>query len=169
MPERGTKTLTVPFVWATFGIFSARTKWFPVGHDWWPWTELCNITMTRRQSNSYWSGGISAQPAPKNSECKNPLEVFSPRFGINVASSSLIIFQRAKLSARSITHLYRGKWWTFWRKNSAGISQTEVLFLHENARAHREFATQKKLAYLAFEYLDHPPYSNVVYRKRGKN
>jgi len=77
-----------------------------------------------------------------------------------VASSSLIIFQRAKLSARSITHLYRGNSWTFWRKNSAGISQTKVLFLHENARAQREFATQKKLAYLGFEYLDHPPYSN---------
>ena len=27
-----------------------------------------------------WSGGIAAHPAPKNSECKNPLEKFSPRF-----------------------------------------------------------------------------------------
>jgi len=45
-------------------------------------------------------------PAPKNSECKNPLENFSPRiFGIKTASSSLIIFQRVKLSTRSITHL----------------------------------------------------------------
>jgi len=33
------------------------------------------------------------------------------------------------------------------------------LFLHENALAHRAFATQKKLAYLCFQYLDHPPYS----------
>ena len=32
------------------------------------------ITMTRRQSNSEWSGGIAAHPTPKNSECKNPLE-----------------------------------------------------------------------------------------------
>ena len=39
-------------------------------------------------------------------ECKNPLEKFSPRFfGIKKASSSLIIFQRAKLSTRSIAHL----------------------------------------------------------------
>jgi len=36
--------------------------------------------MTRRQSNNLWSGGIAAQPAPKNSECKNPLEKFSFRF-----------------------------------------------------------------------------------------
>ena len=32
-----------------------------------------------------------------------------------------------------------------------------VLFLHENAPAHRELATQKKLAYLGFQCLDHPP------------
>ena len=34
-----------------------------------------------------------------------------------------------------------------------------VLFLHENAPGHRALATQKKLAYLGFQYLDHPPYS----------
>jgi len=34
-----------------------------------------------------------------------------------------------------------------------------VLFLHDNAPAHRTLATQKKLAYLGFPYLDHPPYS----------
>jgi len=34
-----------------------------------------------------------------------------------------------------------------------------VLFLHDNAPAHRTLATQKKLAYLGFQYLDHPPYS----------
>jgi len=34
--------------------------------------------MTRRQSKNHWSGGIAAHPAPKNSECKNSLEKFSP-------------------------------------------------------------------------------------------
>ena len=34
-----------------------------------------------------------------------------------------------------------------------------VLFLHDNAPAHRALATQKKLAYLGFQCLDHPPYS----------
>jgi len=88
--------------------------------DWWPWTKPGYITMTRRQSNNQWS--IAAHPAPKNSECKNPLEKFSPRFfGIKTASSSLVIFQRAKLSTQSITQLC---WcnWTFWRKNAAGRS-----------------------------------------------
>jgi histone-lysine N-methyltransferase SETMAR len=34
-----------------------------------------------------------------------------------------------------------------------------VFFLRDNAPAHRVLATQKKLAYLGFKCLDHPPYS----------
>jgi hypothetical protein len=34
-----------------------------------------------------------------------------------------------------------------------------VLFLHDNAPAHRALATQKKLACLGFQCLDHTPYS----------
>jgi len=34
-----------------------------------------------------------------------------------------------------------------------------VLFLHDNAPAHRALATQKKMAYLGFQCPDHPPYS----------
>jgi len=34
-----------------------------------------------------------------------------------------------------------------------------VLFLYDNAPAHRALATQKKLAYLGFQRLDHRPYS----------
>jgi len=80
---------------SNFEIFSAQSEWFPVGRDWWPWTKPGYITMARRQSNNQWSGGIAAHPAPKNSECKNPLEKFSPRFfRIKTAFSSLIIFKR---------------------------------------------------------------------------
>jgi len=91
--------------------------------DWWPWTKLGYITMTRRYSNNQWSRGIAAHPAPKISECKNPLEKFSPRFfGIKTASSSLIIFQPAKLPTRSITHLCWCNSRIFWRKNAARSS-----------------------------------------------
>jgi len=34
-----------------------------------------------------------------------------------------------------------------------------VLFLRDNAPVHRALATQKKLAYLGFQCVDHPPYS----------
>ena len=103
----------------------------------------------------------SIYPAPKNSECKNPLENFSPRFfGIKTASSSLIIFQRAKISTRSINHLWWCNWRTFWRqKRRRGKVTKVVFFLHDNAPTYRALATQKKLAYLSFQCLDHAPYS----------
>ena len=91
--------------------------------DLWQWTKPSCITMTRRPSNNQWSGGIAAHPAPNYSTYKNPLEKFSPRFfGIKKASSSLIIFQKAKLSTRSVTHLCWCNWRTFWRKIAAGSS-----------------------------------------------
>ena len=31
--------------------------------------------------------------------------------------------------------------------------------MHDNASVHRALATQKKLVYLGFQYLDHSPYS----------
>ena len=34
--------------------------------------------------------------------------------------------------------------------------------MHDNDPAHRALATQKKLAYLGFQCLDHPPYSPDV-------
>ena len=82
--------------------------------------EICNLLT---QSNNQWSGGIAAHSAPKNSECKTPMGKFSPRlFGIKTAFSSLIIFQRAKISTRSISQLCWNNWRTFWRKNAAEIS-----------------------------------------------
>ena len=117
--------------------------------------------MTRRQSNGQWSGGIAVHPAPKKSECKNPFEKFSPRFfGIKTASSSLIIFQRAKLLTRSIIHLCWCNWRTYWGKNAGRGKVTKgILFVHDNAPAHQALASQKKLAYLDFQLLDHPSYS----------
>jgi len=47
-------------IWNFFGaiqIISCR--------DWWPWTKPGYITMTRKQSNNQWSGGITAHSGPK--------------------------------------------------------------------------------------------------------
>jgi len=41
----------------------------------------------------------------------------------------------------------------------SGKATKRVLFLHDSAPTHRALATQKKLAYLGFQCLDHPPYS----------
>jgi len=60
--------------------------------------------MTRNQSNNQWNDGIAAHPAPKKFRVqKSAGKVLAPIFiGIKTASSSLIIFQKAKLSTRSI-------------------------------------------------------------------
>jgi len=94
--------------------------------DWWPWTKPGYITMSRRQSNNQWSGGKSFHPAPKNSECKNPLEKFSPRFfGIKTASSSLTSkgpnYQCRVLliSAGAIEGHFEGK--TPWKGHQGGL------------------------------------------------
>ena len=44
------------------------------------------------------------------------------------------------------------------KEKRRGKFKKVVLFLHDNAPAHRALASQKKLAYLSFQYLDHTPY-----------
>jgi len=113
--------------------------------------------MTRRQSNSQCSGGIATHPVPKNSMSKNPLENFSPRFfGIKTAPSSLIIFQRAKLSTWSITRLCCCSWRIFCRKTRRERHQV-CLVLARQCPGSPGSATQKKMG---FQCLDHPPYSS---------
>ena len=47
----------------------------------------------------------------------------------------------------------------FLKEKRLGKVTKGVLFLHVNALAQRALATQKKLAYLGFQCLDHPPCS----------
>ena len=49
--------------------------------------------------------------------------------------------------------------WDILKEKRRGKFTKEVLFLQDNAPAHRALATQKKLTCLGFQYLDHPPYS----------
>ena len=45
------------------------------------------------------------------------------------------------------------------KEKRRGKVSKRVLFLHDNASAYWALATQKKLAYLGFQRLDHLPYS----------
>ena len=94
MPERGSKTSTVPIVWATFGILSARSKRFPVAigdhgrnlvislwHG-----DKAYIAMTRRQSKYRYDTETKQKSVewrhngstrPKKFRVHNPLEKFS--------------------------------------------------------------------------------------------
>ena len=98
--------------------------------------------MTRRQSINQWNSSITAHPAPKNSECKNPLEKFSPRIlqTINAEYYSSLLVQMKDILKE---------------KCRRKVTKSD-LFLHDNAPAHRALATQKKLAYLDFQGLESP-------------
>jgi len=56
------------------------------------------------------------------------------------------------ISAGAIEGQFKGK--MLWEVHERGFS-----FLHDNAPAHQALSTQKKLAYLGFQCLGHPPYS----------
>jgi len=95
-------------------MISCRVRLLTMDETW-----LYHYDPETKQQWSEWRH--SSSPRPKNPECKNPLEELSPRFfGIKTASPSFIIFQRAKLSTRSITYLCWCNWRKFWRKNTAG-------------------------------------------------
>ena len=124
MPERGSKTSTVPVVWANLEFFRSDPNDFLSRLVIMEETWLYHFDPETKQQSVEW--GHSSSHCPKISECKNPLEKFSPRFfGIKTASSSFIVFQRAKMSKRSITHLCWCSWRTFWKKNAAGNSPRE--------------------------------------------
>jgi len=114
--------------------------------------------MTQRQNNNQWSGSIAAHPAPKNSECKISWKSFHLDFfgsrrhppdylpkgqTINVEYYSSLLVQLKDILKEKLQ----------------GKVIKRVLFLHDNAPAHWALAIQKKLAYLGFQCLDHPPYS----------
>ena len=127
--------------------------------NWWPWTKPGYITMTRRQNSNQMSGGIEAHPTPKNSDAKIGWKISrldflgSRRHSPHWYSSKGPNCQRGVLftSAGAIEELLKEKY--------CGKFTKMALFSHDNAPAHRAIATQKKLAYLGFKYLDHPPYS----------
>jgi len=118
--------------------------------------------MTRRKSNNQWSGGIAVHPAPKKSECKNPLEKFSPGF-FGDQDGILFIDYLPKgqtINAEYYPSLLVQLKYIFKEKcRPREGHQGGVLFLHDNAPAHRALVTRKKMAYLGFQCLDHPPSS----------
>jgi hypothetical protein len=124
------------------------------------------ITMTRRQSNNQWSGVIATHPAPKKLLVENSAGKFlASIFGSDQDVILLTDYHPKDQTIKAECYSYLPVQLRDILKEkcrAAAISQREVFFLHENAPAHRELATQKKLAYLVSQCLDHPPYSPVV-------
>jgi len=116
--------------------------------------------MTRRQSNNQWSGGIATHPAPNNSECKNPLLSSRLDFLRSRRHPPQINFQSASQTINAEYYsslLVQLK--NILKEKHRGKFTKVVLFSHDNALTQRALATQKKMAYLGFQFLVHPPYS----------
>jgi len=114
--------------------------------------------MTRRQNNSQWSTGIAAHPAPKNPSAKirwkssrldflgsrrHPPHYLPKGQTINAGYYSSLLVQ--------LKHILKEK--------RRGKITKRVLFFHDHVPAPWKLATQKKLAYLGSQCLDHPPCS----------
>ena len=116
--------------------------------------------MTRRQSKNQWIGGKAAHPAPKipsakirwkflasvfwDQDCILLIDYLPKGQTINAEYySSLLVQLKDILKEKRLGKVTKG-----------------VLFLHDNVPANRALATQKKLAYLGFQCLDHLPYSS---------
>ena len=80
-------------------------------------------------------------------------------FGIKTASSSFIIFQRSNYQRGVLLISCWCNWRTFWRKKAAGRSPRLSCSCTTMPRLTGALATQKKLAYLGYQCLDHPPCS----------
>jgi len=117
--------------------------------------------MTCRQSNNQWSGSISASPAP-------PQKIMSAKSAGKVLASIFwdqdsILLIDYLLKGQTINAEYYSSLLVQMKdilKEKRPRKVTKgVLFLLDNAPAHQALATKKKLAYLGFQCLDHPPYS----------
>ena len=115
--------------------------------------------MTRGQGNNQWSGGI---------RLTSPQVFHVQKF----AGKVLTLICWAHDGILLIDYLPRGQtidaeYYLFQllhlkdilKEKLRGKFTKVVLFLHENIPARRALATQKKLAYLGFQCIDHPRYS----------
>ena len=89
---------------------------------------------------------------------KNPLVNFSPLFFGIMMSSSLYLLKDQTINAEYYSSPLVQLMDILKDKRRGKITKG-VLFLHDNALAHRALATQKQLANLGFQCLDHSPYS----------
>jgi len=112
---------------------------------------------TKQQSLEWWHSG---SPRPKKFRVQKSAGkvLASWFFEIKTASSPLIIFQRAKLSMRSITHLCWCNWRTFRWKNAAR-SPRGSCSCTTMSRLTGHLQPRRNWLYLGFQCLDHPPYS----------
>jgi histone-lysine N-methyltransferase SETMAR len=112
---------------------------------------------TTQQSMEWRHSGLP-RPAPPNSECHNTQETFS--LGWDQDGILLIDYlQKGQTTNTEYYSFMLAQLKDIWKEKPNVKITKGVLFLHDDAPAHLTLATLKKLAYLSFQCLDHPPYS----------
>ena len=122
MPVCGSKASKLPFVWANLEFFSANQK--ISCRDWWPWT---NLVISPWPGDKATINGVAANRHTPSCPKKFRVQKSAGKFLASIVWDEdgillLIIFQRAKLSTRSITHICWCKCRNVLRKNASGSS-----------------------------------------------
>jgi len=117
------------------------------------------ITMTRRQSNNQWSGSIAAHPTTKIPSAKICCKILASILWDQDGILLIDYLPKGQTINAGYCLSLQVQLKDILKANRHGKVTKVVLFLHDNALAHRALATQEKLAYLGFQCLDHPPYS----------
>ena len=119
--------------------------------------------MIWRQRNNQWSGGIAAHRAPPQKIPSAKIRWKSSRLDFLGGDQDGIVLIDFLPKGRTMNAEYYLSLLVqlkdVLKEKCRGKFTKGVLFLHNSAPAHRALATQKKLAYLGFHCLDHPPYS----------
>jgi len=114
--------------------------------------------MTWRQGNNQWSGGITPHPTPKFPSAKIRWKFLVSIFW---GQDDILLIDYVPKGQKIITEHYSSlmvQLKDIFKEKLRGKFTKVVLFLHDNALAHRTLATQKKLVYLGFQCTDHPPF-----------
>ena len=158
MPENGSKTSTVPVVWAILEFFRRDPNVFLSRLVSMDETWLYHYDPETEQQSLEWRRSGSPQPkkfrVPKSTG-KVLVSIFWDQGGILLID---YLPNGQTINAEYYSSLLVQLKDILKEKRSWKVTK-EVLFLHDRALAHQAFATQKKLTYLGFQYLDHPLYS----------
>ena len=117
--------------------------------------------MIRRQSNNQWNGGIAAHPAlpQKITSAKIRWKISRLDFLGSRRHPTYLLSSKGPNYQRGVLLISAGVIDGNLQEKRRGKVIKGVLFLRYSAPTQRTLATQKKLAYLGFQYLDHQPYS----------
>ena len=139
-------------------FFSALSKWFPVAIG----DHGRNVVISLWPVDKATINGVAAYrltPPKKIPSSKTAGKFLAWLFGIKTASSTFDYLAKGQTinAEYYLSLLVQLK--DILKAKSRGKVTKGALFLRDNAPANRALATQKKLTYLGFKCLDHPPYS----------